>query len=232
MSQPGRIQARPRHHEGAAAAVPIGLQPLPIGGRRDSYLYLPRYYDAAQPHPLVLLLHGSGGHAHQGLSLLQALADDTGLILLAPASSKHTWDAIGGSFGPDVALLDRALEHAFEHYAVDTDHLAIGGFSDGASYALSVGLTNGDLFSHVIAFSPGFVSPAAERDQPRLFVSHGRGDEVLPINPCSRRLVPQLRQAGYDVEYREFDGGHTIPAEIAKAGVDWFLADKSRPYPD
>lgn len=31
------------------------------------------------------------------------------------------------------------------------------GFSDGASYALSLGLPNGNLFSHIVAFSPGFM---------------------------------------------------------------------------
>jgi predicted esterase len=31
------------------------------------------------------------------------------------------------------------------------------GFSDGASYALSLGLANGDLFTHVLGFSPGFM---------------------------------------------------------------------------
>jgi predicted esterase len=34
--------------------------------------------------------------------------------------------------------------------------LAVSGFSDGASYALSIGPANGDLFTHVMAFSPGF----------------------------------------------------------------------------
>ncbi len=31
------------------------------------------------------------------------------------------------------------------------------GFSDGASYALSLGVPNGDLFTHIVAFSPGFM---------------------------------------------------------------------------
>jgi hypothetical protein len=56
---------------------------------------------------------------------------------------------------------------------VDPTRLAVGGFSDGTSYALSLGLTNGDLFSHVLAFSPGFAVPARRRGRPRLFLSHG-----------------------------------------------------------
>jgi phospholipase/carboxylesterase len=64
------------------------------------------------------------------------------------------------------------------------------GFSDGASYALSLGLTNGDLFRHVIAFSPGFMAPAARRGEPPVFVSHITRDGVLPIGVTSHRIVP------------------------------------------
>jgi phospholipase/carboxylesterase len=65
--------------------------------------------------------------------------------------------------------------------AVDAGRLAVEGFSDGASYALSIGLTNGDLLTHVVAFSPGFASPVAYTGKPPVFVSHGTHDEVLPI---------------------------------------------------
>jgi phospholipase/carboxylesterase len=34
--------------------------------------------------------------------------------------------------------------------------------------------------------------------------------------------VPELRQTGYQVRYREFEGGHTIPAAIARDAVTWF----------
>src|SRR5215207_9044402 len=46
---------------------------------------------------------------------------------------------------------------------------------------------------------------------------------VLPIEKCSRRLVPQLERANYDVTYREFDGPHTIPAAIAREAIEWYL---------
>ena len=37
--------------------------------------------------------------------------------------------------------------------------MCASGFSDGASYALSLGAANGDLFTHIAAFSPGFMRP-------------------------------------------------------------------------
>jgi predicted esterase len=41
---------------------------------------------------------------------------------------------------PDVALIDQALSEIFNRYMVDASRLALGGFSDGASYALALGL--------------------------------------------------------------------------------------------
>jgi predicted esterase len=98
----------------------------------------------------------------------------------------------------------------------------VGGYSDGASYALSLGLANGDLFSRVIAFSPGFLAPTGQTGSPRIFVSHGTRDGWLPINSCSRRIVPRLERAGYEVRYREFEGGHVVPPAIAREAASWF----------
>jgi phospholipase/carboxylesterase len=174
-----------------------------------------------RPAPLVLLLHGAGATAQHGLNLLINQADDAGPVLLAPNSQGRTWDLLLGGYGPDVARVDQALAETLQRLPVDPTRLAIGGFSDGASYAVSLGLTNGDLFSHVLAFSPGFAAPARRRGRPHVFVSHGTRDRVLPIDICSRRLVPELRQAGYQVRYREFDGGHAVPAAIARDAVGW-----------
>jgi phospholipase/carboxylesterase len=109
----------------------------------------------------------------------------------------------------------------FERHAVDPGRVAIAGFSDGASYALSLGLANGELFSAVLAFSPGFAAPPSRHGAPRVFMSHGTGDRVLPVARTSRLIAPLLEASGLAVEYREFDGGHAIPAEIARAASAW-----------
>jgi len=191
---------------------------------RDALLLVPAGYRADQPAPFVLSLHGAGGDATRGLYPLRELADKAGLILLSPASRQSTWDVIRGGYGPDVAFIDRALATAFARCAVDPELLAVAGFSDGASYALSLGITNGDVFRQVMAFSPGFMAPADQRGEPRIFISHGTRDQVLAIDRTSRRIVPQLTRAGYDVEYVEFDGPHTVPPAIARQGLDWFVS--------
>jgi phospholipase/carboxylesterase len=227
MEASGRLQARPGQARSAPVIQPCvtGLQRLDVGGQRDSYVFVPASAAAAPdcPAPLVLLLHGAGGHAHDGLRVLLHLAEDAGLLLLAPASQAATWDLIARrGYGPDRDLADRALEQVFARHAIDRARVGIGGFSDGASYALSLGLANGDLFTHVLAFSPGFASPGTARGAPRVFMSHGTHDHVLPIDPCSRTIDRRLRAAGYDLTYREFEGEHVIPPAIAAEAVAWF----------
>ena len=173
----------------------------------------------------MLSLHGASSTARHGLGPFRPVAEETGLIVLAPKSRRGTWDVLRGGYGPDVAFIDRMLAETFARVAVHPEGVAVAGFSDGASYALSLGLTNGDFFRAVMAFSPGFVAPAELRGSPSVFVSHGTKDSVLPIDATSRRIVPELRDAGYEVRYREFDGPHTIPQGIVREAVRWFLSD-------
>jgi phospholipase/carboxylesterase len=215
-----RLQARPGRT--FAKAAPVGLLAL----ESDGYLYVPAGYRMEHPIPLVLLLHGAGEDARDGLAQLREQADEAGLILLALSSCGPTWDLIlgRGQYGPDIAAIDRALEHAFSRCAVDPARVAIGGYSDGASYALSLGIANGDLFTHVLAFSPGFLAPASQVGSPRIFVSHGTQDRWLPIDSCSRKIVPQLELAGYEVRYHEFEGGHVVPPVIAQEAASWLAS--------
>lgn len=158
------------------------------------------------------------------VDLVQHQSDQHALVLLAPDAREATWDVIArGRYGEDVAFLDTALRATLRRCAIDPDRIAIGGFSDGASYALSMGIGNGDVFGHVLAYSPGFAAPQLQTGRPGFFLTHGTHDQVLPVARCSRRLVPQLRQAGYDVEYREFDGGHTMPSDLIDESMHWFL---------
>src|SRR5215212_2416536 len=192
----GRLRAR-ANPPSSNAAVSTGLRPLGLGSTRDGLLYVPAGYGEQVKAPLALTLHGAGGSARSGISHFLHLAETAGVVLLAPESRGRTWDVLVDGYGPDVEFIDRALELTFERLALDTRRLAITGFSDGASYALSLGLTNGDLFTHLIAFSPGFMAPAQRRSKPPVFVSHGTRDRVLPIERCSRRIVPQLDRVGY-----------------------------------
>ncbi len=101
--------------------------------------------------------------------------------------------------------------------------MAFAGFSDGASYALSVGITNGDIASHVVAFSGGFMSIFTQNGSPKIFIAHGLIDAQLPIATSGRANAEKLTSAGYDVQYLEFNGVHAIQPVIVGMAVDFFL---------
>lgn len=219
-AEDGRITARPSRRAGGSPRY--GLHELGITAQRDALVYVPKSYKPSRPAPLVLGLHGANGGPSASVARMMPRADEAGMIVVGVASRQNSWDVIYGGFGPDVAVINRALKKVFSRYAVDPARVGIEGFSDGASYSLSLGLTNGDLFTHVMAFSPGFMSPGDRRGKPPVFIAHGTEDTTLPIDRTSRDIVPELRGDGYDVRYIEFDGGHRPNPPATAAAVRWF----------
>jgi phospholipase/carboxylesterase len=191
-----------------------------LDSKRDAILKLPAKQGTA-PFPLLVLFHGAGENPEGVIERLGSAPDEAGVAVLAPASRGSTWDAIRGGFGRDLTFVNRALDRVFDRVAVDHARIAVGGFSDGATYAISLGLINGDLFSRVVAFSPGFVIERTPQGTPRFFISHGTEDPILPISRCGRPIAKRLRDRGYEVTFREFDGGHEVPEHLALEGLGW-----------
>jgi len=145
----GALSARPH---APTLPCPAGFTALGLDAARGAVLYVPQgVASSGAPAPLLVFLHGAGGNPARGLERMRPLADAKGVILLVPRSRGDTWDAIRGSLGPDVAFVDRSLDATFDRCAVDASHIGVSGFSDGASYALTLGIANGDLFTHVVA---------------------------------------------------------------------------------
>ena len=215
----GRLKTR---HSPATEPTKPGTYQLGLRRTRDGVLYLPPQYTHTTPIPLVLLLHGAGGSGARAAQRFRTYADELGIAFVAPDSTAVSWDR-NDRLESDVEFIDRALAVAFRRINTTPDRLRIGGFSDGASYSLSVGITNGDLFARILALSPGFCGPALPRGKPQLYFTHGTRDEILPIDITSRKIVPMLQRAGYAVEYHEFDGGHETPAEICRPAFEWLI---------
>ena len=210
----GRLKARPRADVKTSATGQIKLE-------RDAVLQLPNN-GSDKPLPLLIMLHGATQRADDMFWYLGSTHEEAGVAVLAPNSLETTWDAIGSrSFGEDVYYLDQMLARVFETTAIDPARVSVGGFSDGATYALSLGLINGDFFKSIVAFSPGFVISGEAHGKPRIFISHGTHDHILPIDRCGRRIAGELKGKGYDVTFREFDGDHEIPAAVAREGLSW-----------
>ncbi len=192
-------------------APSLGLSQLGLETGRDGLMYVPESYTPDTQFPLLIGLHGAGGAAGNWASYY-ARAEARNMIFLATDSRSGTWDIVRGSFGSDVKFMDRALQHVFDRCRIDPDRLALVGFSDGASYSLSLGVANGALFSHLIAYSPGFfrlTDPIVGK--PQIYVSHGTNDTILPVSSSRDIIVPTFSNADYKVIYNEFEGGHEVP---------------------
>ena len=218
----GRLDSRP-HDVRTEAPPDPGVTRLDLGPGAEVLLAVPP--GEPGPRPLLVFFHGAGGSAADGLRAVGDLATASGALVLAPTSAAATWDLIAGGLGRDVAVLDAALDAVFARCAVS--RVALGGFSDGASYALSLGVANGDLADAVLAFSPGFVAAPGRFGRPHFWISHGTDDRVLPIDRCGRRVAAQLRGDGYDVAWTEFAGGHVITPDLVDAALGWWLGGRA-----
>ncbi|MBA5607985.1 thioesterase [Duganella sp. FT3S] len=208
----GRLYARP-HPPTAAPTIAPGLHTLVFPNGRETLFFAPERPDP-QGAPLLLLLHGACRRDGGAEATALGHAMLRGTFLLAPRARDTSWDLLRGGFGPDLSFIDLLLSWTMQHYAIAPAALAIAGFSDGASYALSVGLANGDLFGDILAFSPGFSRPLRIAGQPRVFIAHGAADAVLPVQR-GQQIARDLTAAGYAVAFEQFAGGHTVPPQVA-----------------
>lgn len=213
--------------------LPLGQQALNLGstrlinGRlawRDGILFIPETATPDTPLPLIIWLHGGGGHATD-TEYMYPIAKQYGIVILALDSRHNTWDGIDSPFGPDVKFIEKALAYTFDHVAIDPKKVALGGLSDGASYTLALGRSNGDVFTHLIAAAPWRLKPPAPLiGKPAIMVVHGSNDNIYPEFHSRKFLVPGLREQGYAVNYHPFDGPHWVPDAVLEEIFKWFLA--------
>lgn len=216
----------------AALAAPLNAPTgvlklgLAAGAGRDGYVYVPSTYSPDVATPLIVALHGANKTAFNGMATVADAAAAAGAIVVAPSSrDPATWDMFGGGYGSDVAYINASIAMVSDLYNIDPARVAVQGFSDGATYALSLGLANGkNVFSHVIAFSPGGLAPPRLSGSPGVFISAGIDDEIFPKSVADA-VVCQLVSNQYPVTFAEFKGGHSVPTAICNTAVTWFVAD-------
>jgi poly(3-hydroxybutyrate) depolymerase len=212
-----------RHQAPTKPPLPPGRHDLGLFATRDYVLIVPDGIDAAEPTPFMVMFHGGGGSAEKILPVMQGHAEAGKFLLLVPQSLMPTWDIVIAGNGPDRERLDTALAEVAARFTLNQQRFAFAGHSDGGSYALSNGLCNGDIVSHVLAFSAGFMTVLHQEGAPYVFIAHGSQDEVTPVETAGRAHARLLNQAGYDVTYIEYEGPHKSQPHIVEAAVKYFL---------
>jgi phospholipase/carboxylesterase len=208
------------------APLPPGRHGLTFPEGREAVLVVPEDLDLQAPVPLLVLFHGAGGEANKMLPHFVRWARARRFLLLAPQSMFPTWDIVIGGHGPDLERLEAALQQVATHFAIDPAHLAFAGFSDGGSYALSVGVSNGDKVSHVIALSAGFMNTFVRHGSPKVFMAHGRSDSQLPMQTSARPHAMKLLEEGVDLTLLPFDGDHVIVPSVVERAIEFFMGEE------
>jgi phospholipase/carboxylesterase len=221
----------------ASQVPPLSQDPVPVAGdditvgkwrlgiadgERDATIYVPQSYKKGVPMPLLMMLHGFRSTA-EAVRYTFPLAEEFGVIILAPESRDVTWGISIPGFDDDMRYIGMAYRWVSEVLTLDSARIAVGGVSDGAGYALNMGLAYGDTFNHLMIFSVGLMQPFRKQGKPKIFLAHGIHDEQMPIDRTARKFVPELKDDGYDVTYREYDGGHGAPLPVVREAFEWFV---------
>lgn len=188
--------------------------------------------------PVLVVLHGLGANERDLFELGRQLAPPGWLVVALRAPLELGPDSYGwfslrfpdGQPWHDAGQAEAARRRIVEFVralakepGVDAERITLLGFSQGAILSEAVALTEPALVSAVVLCAGRTLpelKPTASTKKPRVLLLHGRQDTVLRYeNAVTTNEV--LRQAGYEVDFRSFDAGHTIDAAMADAIRGW-----------
>jgi phospholipase/carboxylesterase len=199
------------------------------GDRGGFSLYVPETWNGRAAMPLVVALHGGSGHGRDFLWVWLREARARGLLLMAPTSQDRTWSIMGGP-DRDADPIREAVAGVAARYPVDRDRILLTGMSDGATYALVVGLREDMPFTH-LAPACGVLHPVLLadgrigrlKDRP-VYLVHGALDWMFPVG-TAQMMRQVLEVTGARLVYREIeDLSHTYPRDENPRILDWLMS--------
>jgi predicted esterase len=201
-------------------------------------VHLPANYDSTKGYLLVIGLHGLGGDVDNFIRLWGGFGDSNLIYAAAqapypyPAGSRlgYSWLATDDSatrakttlMSEDyVAAVTRDLTRRYK-----TDGVYLLGLSQGCAMTYKAGIRYHDLYQGLICFSGWLDTSELTPDLLkagkglRVFIAHGKQDQSINYQQgVAARDI--LKSYGYDVTFRDFEGGHVINAAILKQTVPW-----------
>ena len=199
-------------------------------GSSSAILLTPERIDPERRYPLLTVLHGAGRREEMLIKAYREEPEARNALFLIPRSHHATWDLTAANDRPDLDFLEWAYDLIYRRYPVDPDRQALIGYSDGASYALSVGLSNPGVFRAVMGWAAGFlvVDPSgisAEDPKPAVLLEYGTQDQLFPFERVAIPMRERLEGMGYAVNFRVDEGGRHWPSgEFQPEALDWFFS--------
>lgn len=201
----------------------------------------------------IILAHGFGAHAGDLAPLAQNARGNArwlfpqapvtlqpGSYAWFPSTARDMQRVFDGEYFHQLEemsipeLGDRAdqLVEDVEELGISWENTILGGFSQGSMLALRAALEHRLPLKGLILLSSSAVDRSRlshlldQEYRVPVFISHGNADPVLPF-PGGTRLKELLESGGWDVQFREFAGGHGIPPEVETEMVG-FIGDLLR----
>jgi phospholipase/carboxylesterase len=180
------------------------------------------------PLPMIVVLHGRGGHAQIPGGPFLGLTHPVRVIVpQAPDPLGDGWQWLPVYVGQ--GLVDRLSATLFQTSSrvaalirtLMRSRPTVGlpivtGFSQGGLLSLALAVHHDDVVGHAFPLAcwlPPPLEPTYRREDlrfPPIRSMHGTADPTIPIGP-TRELFERLAALGYDVELEEFEGVvHTI----------------------
>ncbi|HZO85138.1 MAG TPA: serine esterase [Verrucomicrobiae bacterium] len=188
---------------------------------------------------LMVVLHGLGDSIAGFQWMPQAMNLPWLNFLLVNAPDRYyqgfSWYEFGGDPEPGILrsrkllfeLLDEQRENGFA-----SEETIVSGFSQGCLMTWETGLRYPHRLAGMVGIS-GYahdeklalkeLSPVA-REQ-RFLITHGTLDPLIPFDAVKQQ-VGLLKAAGLNIEWREFEKGHTIAGEEELAVIRDFVRER------
>jgi polyhydroxybutyrate depolymerase len=210
---------------------------------------VPASYDASQPAPLLLLLHGysSRGAEIDGYLGLRAAADEHGFVTASPDGTvddqgNQFWNAtdaccnFDGSDVDDVGYVSGVIAEIQATLAIDPHRIAVVGHSKGGFMAYRMACERAEIVSSIVSLAGAtFVDPEACNPSDPVSVAqvHGTADDTIrfegggPVSNVTRRYPGAMTTAQ---TWAAYDGCGAAPTVLPeKLDVDAVLTDGSDP---
>jgi len=164
------------------------------------------------PLPAMVFLHGSAGNFKPYLWLWSKLAEEQGIVIIAPSFGFGNWRQSGGA----TSVL-QALDDAAKMIEIDQTQVYLAGLSNGGLGVSQLAEESPERFRGLIFISPVMATEIVDkatfsdlwRGRPVLVVT-GQADQRVPISYVRQR-VSILKAGGVEV------------ADITYSGEDHFL---------
>lgn len=124
------------------------------------------------------------------------------------------------------AQINAVISQIQTEYGVQPDQIVLGGFSQGAMLAVDVALNHSEQLGGLLVWSGTVIhrqnweQRALVKTKLRVLQSHGRHDPILPFTGAIR-LRDLLQGAGVTVEFRPFQGYHSIDGSTLQRSGEW-----------